>query len=172
MAIEKIISGGQTGADIAGLRWARKNGVPTGGYIPKGFRTESGYKTEYATKITDNWFSFTTKKSMAKAQNMGASGMDITKLRQEYNKKPFGVSTSVREDYPKNIISNTIHGYKCFVMDATELQAFKDNWETYKTTLKCRSNPIVTYKETKELAKYLNSKRRYEWVFEVDPNIN
>lgn len=50
MAIEKIISGGQTGADIAGLRWARKNGVPTGGYIPKGFRTESGYKTEYATK--------------------------------------------------------------------------------------------------------------------------
>lgn len=130
------------------------------------------YVDDNATKITDNWFSFTTKKSMAKAQNMGASGMDITKLRQEYNKKSFGVSTSVREDYPKNIISNTIHGYKCFVMDATELQAFKDNWETYKITLKCRSNPIVTYKETKELAKYLNSKRRYEWVFEVDPNIN
>lgn len=54
----------------------------------------------------------------------------------------------------------------------TLLQAFKDDWETYKTTLKCRSNPIVTYKETKEVGPgYSNTKTRYEWIFEVDPNI-
>lgn len=40
----KIISGGQTGADQAGLRAAKKLDIPTGGWIPKGFRTEDGDK--------------------------------------------------------------------------------------------------------------------------------
>src|ERR1035437_3168023 len=44
--IEKIISGGQTGADIAGLKFARDNGIPTGGSAPKGFMTEAGSNPE------------------------------------------------------------------------------------------------------------------------------
>jgi len=40
--IEKIVSGGQTGADRAGLIAALKCGIKTGGYIPKGFKTELG----------------------------------------------------------------------------------------------------------------------------------
>jgi hypothetical protein len=36
--IEKIISGGQTGADVAGLDAARLAGIPTGGTAPKGWR--------------------------------------------------------------------------------------------------------------------------------------
>ena len=44
--IEKIISGGQTGADIAGLKFARDNGIPTGGSAPKGFMTETGSRPE------------------------------------------------------------------------------------------------------------------------------
>jgi hypothetical protein len=40
--LAKIISGGQTGADIGGLRAARAAGIPTGGYAPKGFLTEDG----------------------------------------------------------------------------------------------------------------------------------
>ena len=40
--IGKIISGGQTGADAAGLRAAAKIGIPTGGTAPKGYRTERG----------------------------------------------------------------------------------------------------------------------------------
>lgn len=43
----KIISGGQTGADIAGLRSAKKAGIETGGFIPKGFLTLDGKKPEY-----------------------------------------------------------------------------------------------------------------------------
>ena len=39
---KKVISGGQTGADVAGLRAAKTLGIPTGGYIPKGFKTENG----------------------------------------------------------------------------------------------------------------------------------
>lgn len=38
----RIISGGQTGADQGGLAAGRKLGIPTGGYAPKGWRTEVG----------------------------------------------------------------------------------------------------------------------------------
>lgn len=40
--IEKIISGGQTGADRAALDWAIENNVPHGGWCPKGRRAEDG----------------------------------------------------------------------------------------------------------------------------------
>jgi hypothetical protein len=38
----KIISGGQTGADRAALDWAVENGIPHGGWCPKGRRAEDG----------------------------------------------------------------------------------------------------------------------------------
>ena len=40
--IEKIISGGQTGADQAGLDAAIELGIPHGGWTPKGRKTEAG----------------------------------------------------------------------------------------------------------------------------------
>jgi len=40
--IEKIISGGQTGADQAALDAAIKLGIPHGGWVPKGHITENG----------------------------------------------------------------------------------------------------------------------------------
>jgi hypothetical protein len=40
--IVKIISGGQTGVDQAALRAAKACGIPTGGWAPKGWRTEDG----------------------------------------------------------------------------------------------------------------------------------
>ena len=40
--IEKIISGGQTGADQAALDVAIRYGIPHGGWIPKGRKTERG----------------------------------------------------------------------------------------------------------------------------------
>lgn len=42
MLIAKVISGGQTGADQAALRAAKGCGIPTGGYAPKGWKTETG----------------------------------------------------------------------------------------------------------------------------------
>lgn len=38
----RIISGGQTGADRAGLEAARQAGLQTGGTVPRGWRTELG----------------------------------------------------------------------------------------------------------------------------------
>jgi len=40
--ITRIISGGQTGADRAALDVAIKLGIPHGGWIPKGRKTEKG----------------------------------------------------------------------------------------------------------------------------------
>jgi hypothetical protein len=40
--LERIISGGQTGADQAALDVAMELGIPHGGWVPKGRRTESG----------------------------------------------------------------------------------------------------------------------------------
>ncbi len=40
--IQKIISGGQTGADIAGIDAAISCNIPYGGWLPKGRKTENG----------------------------------------------------------------------------------------------------------------------------------
>jgi len=44
--ITKIISGGQTGADQAALNFAIEHGIPHGGWIPKGRKTEDGILPE------------------------------------------------------------------------------------------------------------------------------
>ena len=42
MLIEKIVSGGQSGADRAALDWAIANEMPHGGWCPHGRRAEDG----------------------------------------------------------------------------------------------------------------------------------
>lgn len=41
-AVERVISGGQTGADLAGVAAAHRAGIATGGWMPRGFLTEKG----------------------------------------------------------------------------------------------------------------------------------
>ena len=38
----KIVSGGQTGVDMAALSFAHENGLPYGGWVPKGRTNEAG----------------------------------------------------------------------------------------------------------------------------------
>ena len=53
--LRKVISGCQTGADIAGLEVAKKFGLETGGNIPFGYKTLDGpkpaYKAMYGVKV-------------------------------------------------------------------------------------------------------------------------
>jgi hypothetical protein len=56
--IRRIISGGQTGADRAGLDFAIENGLETGGYVPRDRMAEDGqiserYKNLIETKTED-----------------------------------------------------------------------------------------------------------------------
>lgn len=46
--IERVISGFQNGADIAGIHAAVELGIPVGGRMPKGFQTLDGPRPEYA----------------------------------------------------------------------------------------------------------------------------
>lgn len=46
--LKKIVSGGQTGADQAGLVIGKRFGLETGGWIPKGFKTSEGPRPEFA----------------------------------------------------------------------------------------------------------------------------
>lgn len=47
--LEKIISGGQTGVDQAALYAAESLGITTGGWMPKGFKTDAGNDAVLAT---------------------------------------------------------------------------------------------------------------------------
>lgn len=49
--LERVISGGQTGADQGGLEAAARLGIPTGGYMPKGHRTEEGPRPDLGTRF-------------------------------------------------------------------------------------------------------------------------
>lgn len=46
--LTKVVSGFQSGVDIAGIIAAHDCKIPTGGYIPKGFKTLDGPKPEYS----------------------------------------------------------------------------------------------------------------------------
>ena len=46
--LERVISGGQTGADRGALAAAKAAGIPTGGWMPAGFRALDGEHPEFA----------------------------------------------------------------------------------------------------------------------------
>src|SRR5580692_10474314 len=48
MTLVKIISGGQTGADQGALLAAKDLGLRTGGWIPRGWRTDEGARPDFA----------------------------------------------------------------------------------------------------------------------------
>jgi hypothetical protein len=48
MKLIKVISGGQTGADRAGLAAAKACGLQTGGWMPNGFKALDGSRAEFA----------------------------------------------------------------------------------------------------------------------------
>jgi hypothetical protein len=49
--IERVISGGQTGADRAGWRAAKAAGIPTAGAMPRRFLAEDGHHPEFAPEF-------------------------------------------------------------------------------------------------------------------------
>jgi hypothetical protein len=49
--VRKIISGGQTGADQAGLAVAKRLGISTGGFMPKGLLTAAGPQPDLTRRL-------------------------------------------------------------------------------------------------------------------------
>ncbi|MFW2368448.1 MAG: putative molybdenum carrier protein [Desulforhopalus sp.] len=67
--LKKIISGGQTGVDRAGLDAAIKFSIPHGGAIPRGRRTEDGVLPEYynLTELSSTSYPARTEKNVVDA---------------------------------------------------------------------------------------------------------
>lgn len=94
----KIISGGQTGVDQAALRAAKAIGLPTGGWVPKGFRAQDGFHPEFREMygmVEDGHYQYPprTRKNVYDADatlilgNAGSAGCKLTaKLCAELNK--------------------------------------------------------------------------------------
>lgn len=97
--VSKVISGGQTGADIAGIDAAQSLGIDYGGSIPKGRKTENGTLDERYDKIIElntTSYSIRTEKNVVDADatliftysNVG-SGSRLTIRLAKKNKKPY-----------------------------------------------------------------------------------
>ncbi len=99
--ISKIISGGQTGSDEAGLHVAQRFNVRTGGFAPKGFRTSKGsnqdLKDLFALEETESrsYFKRTylnvkhSDGTIRLATNFLSSGEILTKAYCEKENKPY-----------------------------------------------------------------------------------
>ncbi len=105
--IEKIISGGQTGADQGGLEAAKELGIETGGTAPQNFMTENGTclklkdtyglsEGEYDPKV----YPKRTKKNIADSDatvvfgNVGSPGSRLTINFCTTTGKPFNINPS------------------------------------------------------------------------------
>ncbi len=96
--LEKIVSGGQTGTDRAGLVAAKEQGFETGGWAPKGWRTTdgpdyslaelgliqsdaSGYRERTEQNVVDS------DATLIFSQNLESAGTKLTiKLAKKHNK--------------------------------------------------------------------------------------
>ena len=98
----KIISGGQTGADLGGLVGAERVGIPTGGTAPKGFKTEKGPQPEVLaggfglTALPSGSYNKRTRLNVMNsdatvifATNAGSSGTKLTIKYCQQEHKPF-----------------------------------------------------------------------------------
>lgn len=104
MSLEKIISGGQTGADLAALEIATELLIPTGGIAPKGYRTEYGPNLElrdlyFLDEDSSSDYKPRTKKNVANSDGtiifgkMSGGSME-TKFFCDTLKKPYLINPS------------------------------------------------------------------------------
>jgi hypothetical protein len=104
MKLRKIISGGQTGADQAGLVCAKAMGLEVGGTAPKLFRTEKGSNLalkEYGLVASPHYdFAPRTRQNVLDADctlwfgNIGSPGYWCTSRAIEQYSKPFEINPS------------------------------------------------------------------------------
>lgn len=113
--LNKVISGFQTGADIAGIVAAKRVGILTGGEMPKGFRTERGNRPDFAALYgaTESPSSSYLPRTKLNAQVADLtlilspiSGSSGTRKTIEYcrqGKKPFLLLDPFQDDHTKAV---------------------------------------------------------------------
>jgi len=95
--IKKIISGGQTGADQAAIDIAIKLGIPYGGWLPKGRKTEKGPLPDkyLLQELPDSSYSKRTEKNLIDSDGTLiishgklTGGSELTRITAKKNDRP------------------------------------------------------------------------------------
>ncbi|MGI8545490.1 MAG: putative molybdenum carrier protein [Aridibacter sp.] len=73
LTINKIVSGGQTGADRAAFDFALEKGIEIGGFVPKGRRAEDGRISDKYPNLTE-----TSNKNYAERTELNIINSDAT----------------------------------------------------------------------------------------------
>ncbi len=114
--IAKVVSGAQTGVDIAALRAARSLGIPTGGTMPRGWRTLDGPRPGYAALYgaVEHWSPKYTWRTLVNVEvadltvlvavDFGSPGSLCTMKAIEQTKRPW-VDIILRADMTPNAYS-------------------------------------------------------------------
>ena len=114
-----VISGGQSGADRAGLIVAEAFGFDTGGWIPKGFRVQGGYTPSLGPRfgLVETASSKYPPRTRLNVQNSDAtlilgnpnsSGCRLTRHLCNEHRKPFLVirqAKKVTDDSVKSVLA-------------------------------------------------------------------
>ena len=143
--IEKIISGGQTGADQAALDAAIKLGIPHGGWIPKGRLTEDGPLSDRYDLIempTESYRERTKKNiresdgTLILSHGRLTGGSEYTeKWALEYGKPIIHIDLSIITPFDAAVqINDWIVDYDIKVMNVAGPRASKDS-KIYQSTL-------------------------------------
>lgn len=107
--VSKVISGGQTGADIAGIDSAIDLGIPYGGSIPKGRKIESGVLPDKYDKIVElktTSYPVRTEKNIVDSDatliftynKMGAGSALTIKLAKKHNRAYLHINLEKKSD--------------------------------------------------------------------------
>jgi hypothetical protein len=135
--IKKIISGGQTGADRAALDVAIKLGIPHGGWIPKGRKTEDGtLPDKYNLKeLPTESYPVGTKKNVIEsdgtliiARGKLTGGSDYSrKMTLKHHKQLLGIDLNQTNHYDAaSLIASWIRMQRVEVLNVAGPQASKD----------------------------------------------
>ena len=101
--LRKIISGGQTGADRAGLDFAIEKGLEHGGYVPKGRKAEDGRIDDRynLVELSTSSYPARTRKNIE-----GSDGTVIFSLERQLSG-----GTKLTQDYANKIEKPLLHVY-------------------------------------------------------------
>lgn len=119
--LAKVISGGQTGADLGALIAAKELGIKTGGWMPKGFINHTGKHPEYAelyglkehptSKRYQPRTALNVKESdgtIRIAANFNSAGEILTMNMIDQYKKPHLDVNPLVDDVPPSDVANWI----------------------------------------------------------------
>jgi hypothetical protein len=137
MSIDKIISGGQTGAEKAALDFAIEMDIPHGGWIPKGRSTENGpldpkYQLQemptssYPKRTEQNVIDSDGTLILTHGKLTGSS-LHTEKMAKKHNQPCLHINLRETNAFDAAVkINNWIHGFKIRSLNVAGPRASKD----------------------------------------------